>query len=147
MVPAVLVHGTTPNGVYGLKVFSNQFDLPAEPWALALPNLKFVHLERRDLLGQAISWARANLTGQFAAGDEPRGREAFDAALITSQMMAIARGHARWRLFFARNGIQPLHLTYEELATDPGPAVRLIADFMSVSTSSLEPNTRNGPPR
>src|SRR5262245_15968954 len=52
--------GTTSNGVYGLKLFSWQFDLAKSTnWARRLPSLRFIHLVRLDVLGQAISHVRA----------------------------------------------------------------------------------------
>src|SRR5438045_2425177 len=81
MVRTVLERGATPNGVYGVKVFSDHFDKPAAPWARTLPNLTFVHLERRDHLGQAVSWARANITRQFAADQTVLHEAVYDRAL------------------------------------------------------------------
>src|SRR5258708_7421733 len=43
---AILNLGATPNGVYGVKLFAEQFDaVAATRWPLRLPNLRFVHLE------------------------------------------------------------------------------------------------------
>ena len=60
LLGGILARATTANGVYGLKVFSQQFDATMRArWTQSLPGLRFVHLERRDLLGQAISLVKA----------------------------------------------------------------------------------------
>src|SRR5262245_15212814 len=65
----ILHHGATPNGVYGVKLFSFQHDLiaPTVRWTEALPRLRFVYLDRKDLLGQAISWTRGIQSNQYRA--------------------------------------------------------------------------------
>ena len=131
---------STPNGVYALKVFSGQLDLmPRTNWVDRLPNLKFVHLERRDLLGQAISYSRAAQTGQFGAR-APRLREPrYSRRHIAYLLQLTAAGHARWRAYFARNGIEPLHLYYEDIVADPTGAVRAVAGHVGVE-GELEPD-------
>jgi LPS sulfotransferase NodH len=124
----MLAEASTPNGIYGLKVFSRQFDLTRRSaWPARLPGLRFVSLERRDLLGQAISWLRATQTGQFRAGAPPTGDARYDARAIARLMARFADDQARWRRYFARNGIEPLWLTYEGVTADPGGAVAAVA--------------------
>ena len=63
-IERVLTIGATANGIFGIKVVPAQFDLAARSihWTRRLPNLAFVLLKRRDLLGQAISNLRATQT-------------------------------------------------------------------------------------
>jgi LPS sulfotransferase NodH len=130
---AMLEEATGPDGIYGLKVFSRQFDLTRRSaWPSRLPGLRFVSLERRDLLGQAISWLRATQTGQFRAGAARSGEARYDARAIARLMARFAGDQARWRLYFARNGIEPLWLTYEEVTADPAAAVAAVAAAVGV---------------
>src|SRR5262245_19531486 len=66
-IERILTAGATSNGVYGLKIFAYQHDKISTKvhWSEALPRLQLVHLKRRDLLGQAISWCRAEQTSQY----------------------------------------------------------------------------------
>jgi LPS sulfotransferase NodH len=125
---------SSANGVYGFKVFSNHFDLAEKTsWAERLPRLRFVHIERRDLLGQAISHVRAVQTDQFESRASA-GREArYDARAIASALDRIGRNQARWRIWFARNGIEPLRLTYEDIVADPHAAVEAVARLVAVA--------------
>jgi len=130
----VLDLGVTPNGVYGLKIFAFQFDeVKATRWSEVLPNLSFVHLERDDLLGQAISMVRAAQTDQWRSDEPISGEAHYDPAAIGKALRAAAMDQARWRFWFARTGIEPVRLRYEEIIDDPQPAVDAIAALVDVA--------------
>ena len=106
-IDLVLRRGATANGIYGVKLFAaQQHDRVAASvaWIRALPELRFVYLERRDLLGQALSWARATQTGVYRSSQRPAGAPAYDGALILSMLHEIVRERARWEAYFARHG-------------------------------------------
>jgi LPS sulfotransferase NodH len=125
---------STPNGIYGLKLFSYQFDvMTGSGWAERLPGLRFVHMERRDLLGQAISYLRAIQTGQYRSTGTPRRPATYDRSAIAAQIAAFATNQARWRRYFARNAIEPLWLVYEEVAADPAAAVAAVARHVGLA--------------
>jgi LPS sulfotransferase NodH len=128
----ILTVGATPNGVYGLKLFPEQHDVISRTcaWTKLLPNLKFIVLERRDTLGQALSLARASQTEQYFATDWPQGAEAYDGPMIRQSLRVIIGRRARWSLFFARTGIEPLPIFYEDITTNPQAEVERIAAFM-----------------
>ena len=130
----VLERGATPNGVYGAKIFSSQFDrLVALRWAERLPNLEFIFLQRRDLLGQAISRVRAKQTGRFRSYAEGNGgTEYYDRGAIAVMLREAIVGNGRWAAWFAQAGIEPLVIYYEDLVRDPGDAIKGIAARLSV---------------
>jgi trehalose 2-sulfotransferase len=134
-----LQRASSDNGVYGLKIFSPHFDLAERAdWAERLPGLQFVHLRRDDLLAQAISLVRAQQTGQYkstvTAGGEPR----YDGRTIADRLTRLAHGHARWECYFARNGIRPLRLVYEDVAANPQAAVDAIAGLLGLSDAKAD---------
>src|SRR5688500_18149680 len=89
----IIGEGATPNGVYGLKLFSADFDqLAGARWTRRLPNLRFVSLTRRDLLGQAISAVRSAQTGQYASIVEAHSQPVYDPAWIISEIHRLAWG-------------------------------------------------------
>lgn len=125
--------GTTPNGIYGVKMFADQFDaLKGFDWISSLPQPTFIHLERRDALGQALSHVRANQTGQWSAEQKAQHQPLYDAAAIKAELARAAGYRARWQMFFARNGLSPLWLVYEDVIADLGGAVRTIAKAVGV---------------
>lgn len=130
---SILATMTTPNGIYGIKIFSPHFDmLPATPWPGLLPDLKFVHLERRDLLRQAISLVRAQQTGSYKSNIGERSPPRYDPKRISSTLTRLASSAGRWRSYFARNGLDPLHLYYEQVVADPQTAIDALADHLGI---------------
>lgn len=138
----ILTRGATPNGVYGVKIFSSQFDqLARVKWTERLPNLHFIHLQRRDVLGQAISRVRAEQTGRFrsyAKGNEQTPY--YDREAIARMLSVTAAGHARWRAYFAAKGIAPLDLSYEDIVRDPAGTVSKVASELGEPQGSVDPS-------
>jgi trehalose 2-sulfotransferase len=88
-VPLLEAKRTTPNGIFGMKLHPGQLEALSEmddEKAFRFLNLfgKIVVLRRRDKVLQAISLARAIITGQFhnLAGDETRPLRAPDDLLF-----------------------------------------------------------------
>jgi LPS sulfotransferase NodH len=129
----VLARGKSPNGIYGLKMFCNRFDETSDiDWVGELPALRWVYLERRDLLGQAISDVRSAQTQQYRSTAEPKAAPRFDRAAIRETLVRLACEQARWKVYFARNALAPVHLVYEDIVADPQRAVDAVATLMDV---------------
>ncbi|MEA2943821.1 MAG: trehalose 2-sulfotransferase [Bradyrhizobium sp.] len=139
-IEAVLRLGTTPNGVYAVKLFASQFAAFGRRlrWMDRLPNLHFVYLTRDDLLGQAISWARALQTEQYRSTQPAKRLAVYNAHLIRSQLTAIARERAQWETFFARTGIEPLRIVYERLLEDRSSYVDRLADLVGIENPVVD---------
>lgn len=136
----ILTSGCTDNGVYALKMFPNQLAraLDKIPVFDKLPNVKFVWLNRYDLLGQAISWARAIQTGQFRASQRASGPAAYDGALISRCLSEIACANAAWAMYFARRDIAPLCIRYEDIEIDARAAIREVARLVDVNAEDSD---------
>jgi LPS sulfotransferase NodH len=139
-IEAILRLGATPNGVYALKLFASQFTAVSRRlrWMDLLPNLHFVYLSRDDLLGQAVSWARALQTERYRSTQPAKQAAVYDAVLIRSQLMTIARERAQWEAFFARTGIEPLRIVYERFLEDRSSFVDLIANLVDVENPVID---------
>jgi trehalose 2-sulfotransferase len=125
--------GATDNGVYGVKLFSADFDRIARSgWTQRLPNLRFISLIRRDLLGQAISATRLAQTDQYSADVKPVREASYDAKHIAREIHRLAWGQARWAAFFARCGLAPLYLDYDEIAADPQHTAERVAHLLGL---------------
>src|SRR5690606_2037256 len=61
---------TTPNGVFGLKIFHSHLSPEVGAWMQRLPDPHFVHLVREDPIRQAVSLARAYRTGEWVKQPE-----------------------------------------------------------------------------
>ena len=133
-VDCIRTVGATRNGIYGVKIFPAQLDVVAKSirWSERLPGLRFVRLGRRDLLGQAISWSRALQTGQWQSTVPACAPADYDADQIHQCLRAAASDDARWGIFFARNGIEPAAIMYEDLVADPQEAVDRVASIFGL---------------
>jgi trehalose 2-sulfotransferase len=125
--------GATSNGYYGAKFFPAQIDgaaLAAIREGFSDPPL--IHLTRRDLLGQAISLTRAALSRQFFSGPEGSVAPEFDADLIRDYLERIVHWNAAWDIYFARTGIEPLRVIYEDLVDDPQSQIDRMAEALGL---------------
>jgi LPS sulfotransferase NodH len=134
--------GATPNGVYGVKVFSRDAEAHvATRWMQRLPGLSLIYLERVDMLGQAISHVRAAQTRQWAAVQPEQAQPYYDRAQIMDRLTRLGAANARWRLFFARNGLRVLTLFYEQITQTPQGAVDAVALAIGVDGPvPIDPN-------
>jgi len=101
----------------------------------AFPGLRYVWLRREDKLRQAISWWRADVTGQWARmpATVPAAPPAFDREAIAGLVRYAEACEDGWRSWFAANSVDPLEITYEDMAEDLDKAVRDIAAFLDVT--------------
>jgi LPS sulfotransferase NodH len=86
----------------------------------AFRNPHYVFLRRDDLLGQAISFARATMTDKWTSQKEGREVEpVYKEAAILSAIRRLARLDAWWETFFATRDVPLLRLSYEGAEADP----------------------------
>lgn len=132
----------TPNGVYGLKVFSGHFDnAQITQWTERLPDLHFIHLVRLDVLAQAISHVRAWQTMQWTHGAAKRSEPVYDFDRINLEVKRLLKSQNRWRYYFARNSAPVLHLNYEQVCEDPQGAADRVARLIGLGeTPKVDPD-------
>ena len=134
---------TTPNGVFSIKMQGSQ--MPAyvgERRGISFESLGapvlWLHLSRRDTLGQAISWTRAYQTEQWFHSSGERRAVSYDEQTITQCLERIRRGEAWWEEYFARRGITPLAMDYEDYAEDRRAGVRRILEHFDLGYDDFE---------
>jgi LPS sulfotransferase NodH len=131
--------GTTTNGVCSFKLFLNHFEFFARQgdFLKHFPDSRFVWIYRRDLLGQAISFALAKQTKKFRSYENRTAvKPAYDRHQIEALMARIAREDAIWRRYFAKTGIEPLALCYEDFASDPVPYLKSIGEMVGAPVAA-----------
>lgn len=137
----------TPNGVFGAKIMWGHLDAflarlrdglareqvgDLELLARAFPDLRLVYVYRQDLVAQAVSWWKAEQTGEWQRpGRRPaRGRARFDFEKIRARHLTAREHNAGWRRWFRENDVEPRAVAYEELVADPiGVARRVLASI------------------
>jgi len=157
--------GTTPNGVFGAKMHSIQFDAlcrqmagrprvtyasrPAilEKW---FPSLQYIRLRRRDRLRQAISYVRAVQTSAWWDADQapgPSGPERpdllrFDYQLILGTIKFLAAMDQQWTEYFDAIECMPREFDYEEIAASPDDVAGAILGLLDIR-STIVPGTES----
>jgi trehalose 2-sulfotransferase len=140
--------GSTPNGVFASRVMwgtmqrlvggiggpPGRRDL--EVLVDAFGPLRLVHVRREDVVGQAVSWVRAEQTGYWQDGDRPSAQPRFDPGHIDELVRTIRDHNAAWSSWFAEQGVEPHPVTYEEVVGDPRLAVRGILDHLGLELSA-----------
>jgi len=142
--------GTTPNGVFGVKLMMTYLNdlLPRlaevagltdanSPTVLSatFPNLRYLWLVRRDKLRQGISWYRAWKTDAWRTTDPypgPAAEPAFSYDAISGLVEQAETSDRSWQSYFERYAIEPLALTYEDVAASPEDAVRQILRYLGL---------------
>ncbi|MEO6394355.1 MAG: Stf0 family sulfotransferase [Devosia sp.] len=137
-------HGATANGVVAIKLFpeyvptlqsgfrfSEWFGTPVWVW-----------LRRRDLLAQAISLSLAREQGSYISANAPKREPTYSAQGIYNTMRELASRNIRWEVYFARTGIAPIPIYYEEIESDPDRVIRAIGDAAGIELG----NFRSAPP-
>jgi LPS sulfotransferase NodH len=149
-VRAALAAGKTSNGVFGGRIMAETLpelidDLAAaDPGSAAtelellsarLGRLKFVHLRRRDVVAQAVSYAKALQTHYWHPGEAVipgGGSPHYDEELIGRLVAAIEKHEADWTRWFADNDIVPCEVVYEELSADPLGTAHTVLDYLGL---------------
>lgn len=126
--------GTTPNDVTSVKVFPKHLATVARVTSFSAwyPEARYVHIVRRDLLAQAISLHKARSSGRFYTQAPELRPATYDAGRIAAYVARLALDNAAWHAYFARTGIVPLSIDYEDAVPDPAAAVRAIAAHLEV---------------
>jgi LPS sulfotransferase NodH len=129
----------TNNGIFSAKVqwweFEQNLDNP-EGLEL-LQNAHFIHLYRENLLDQAISLHIARQTGRWGFDElvttpPAPNPQFFDNRAINNNLDLVARHDMNWRMFFARNRITPLMISYERLRDDVAGVLRTIVEVFGL---------------
>lgn len=149
-VRAARTAGKTPNGVFGGRIMAETLPELISGLAAAsdpavtdvdllsarLGQLRFVHLRRRDVVAQAVSWARSLQTHFWHPGEAvlPGGQDPhYDEELIGRLVATIEKGEADWTSWFACHSIVPCEVTYEELAANPLRTARKVLDHLGLN--------------
>jgi LPS sulfotransferase NodH len=112
--------------------------------ASAFPAPVFVWMRRRDVVAQAVSWARALQTQQWHATERAVRAPDFDFDVIHRCVARIPREEAAWMDWFSSNGVGAAQVFYEEVLADPRSEVARVVRLLGLE---LPPDAEVEPPR
>lgn len=142
---AVRRAGSTPNGVFGARVMwgtmsrivdglgTARSGRDLEVLADAFGPLRLVHLRRDDVVGQAVSWARAEQTGYWQDGDRASAHPRFELDQVAELVRTVTEHNAAWSSWVAGQGVEAHSVTYEEVTADPRQAVQGILHHLGIA--------------
>jgi LPS sulfotransferase NodH len=138
---------TSPDGVFGAIVQWNELERlvqmllpqadellhhPSEPpmdhqlVEARFPGVRYVLLTRQDKAAQAVAWT---------LGRDDRNLD-FDPETIAVFERRLTADEWHWVSYFARGGIEPLVITYEQLVADYDATVRSVLGHVGVEAPS-----------
>jgi LPS sulfotransferase NodH len=124
-VDGVVRRRTTSNGVFALKIhwenYARRRELDGFDFEMLPQPITWIHIERHDLVAQAVSYVKADQSGVFAVRTgQPRVSAAvhFDDEALVAAFHRARDGARHWSEFFVRSGITPIEVAYEELDAD-----------------------------
>jgi trehalose 2-sulfotransferase len=145
---SALAAGRSENGVFGARVMWGTLDEIVDKLETVYPDLarrdidllnrafgqlKFIYLQRRDVVAQAVSWLRAEQTQVWVAQrDEPQGEPHFEFDRLREMRGIIENHNAAWQTWFTAVGVEPHRVTYEDLDRDPVGMTRRVLDFLGL---------------
>ena len=146
---AAIAAGSSANGVFGLRLM---WDTVAELMAdlgstgpsdhagvlaRTFGPVQYVLLTRRDLVAQAVSRHRAEVSGTWHLGFEEAVHPvepAYDFARIAAWAAEAEAGNRAWEAWFAAQRIAPLVVEYEDLAAGPLTVAERTLSFLGLVT-------------
>jgi trehalose 2-sulfotransferase len=132
---ALIRKKTSPSGIFGVKAHYPQLrELRGRDVREALPNLRCVHITRRDRVAQAVSYWRAIQTEQWASDHQIRrpGPIYFDADEIQTLLGQIERQDRMWEEFFREQPTPTLRIEYEQMVVSLDRTVLDVLRFLDV---------------
>jgi 2'-hydroxyisoflavone reductase len=144
-------------GVFGVKLQPNDFTrlrtalrtmtaeagegemTTAELISRWLPNPRYIHLSRRDVGRQALSWYRAlssNVWWEFE-GESPQLAPPRYPDFLQVRWLEnlIRQNEVEWAEYFDQHGITPCEVVYEDMVENPAATVAAVLSFLSLEAS------------
>jgi LPS sulfotransferase NodH len=139
-------HGTTANGVYGMKIQWMHVPVLAKDVSFIgedvdvldalFPDAAFVNILREDRRAQALSWHRAEITDEWWRFEDvppaPQPSRPLDRYAVRTLEAEIDRQQSAWDAYFDERGIDPLRVVYEELERDYVGQVAEVLAFLGL---------------
>jgi trehalose 2-sulfotransferase len=142
-IAAAVAVGSTQNGVFGARVMWGTMELLVEGLRVtdqssdtdldvlhrAFGPTLLIHLQREDVVAQAVSWMKAEQTDIWLKTEEadglrdgsavsPRREPSFDLDMLDGYVKLVQQHNAAWNDWFEAQSVVPLSVRYEDLVAD-----------------------------
>lgn len=126
---------TAANGVFGTKLAWSQLYYLTKEGIIprVFTDTKFILIERRDVLAQAISFSIAFQTKAWTSETKRKVTDyQFDPQDILRRIRGISEAYSRFKQYFAVFGIEPVYVLYEELERDVAGTVQRVIEELAM---------------
>ncbi len=133
---------TSANGYFGFKVHWGQLKWLKRDCALdkQFPGLKFIYLTRKDNVAQAVSVSKAAYSKQWYSYQDAPESLTYDEKHIAFCLKTIRKSNARWQEWFEELELNPIHLTFEDLLSDPQYEMERVAQHLKIENRKIVTN-------
>lgn len=130
----IIARRTSPNGWFG---FQAQWFQLANLGRLKIPRdmldfRRIIWIRRRDVIGQAVSFAIALQTGAWTSFHKPLGEPIYDYQTIADCADAIKQMEIQWEQFMTQTSTPHLSLFYEDIRANETEAAAYILDWFGL---------------
>jgi LPS sulfotransferase NodH len=158
-------HGGTP--LFGLRLQGHGLEFFREKLAVLYPDestdlerlrrafgaTAFIHLTRPDKVEQAVSFLKAEQTGLWHVAPDgselerlaPHREPCYDREEIRARVETMTGYDESWNRWFAREGIEPVCISYDDLSADPRKTLRNLLDSLGLDggiADGIEPGVK-----
>lgn len=131
------------NGFFLIKVGMAQLLYLAKLGLLdtVFKDARYIHIERSDLLAQAISFHIASQTQEWLYTQDSQANNEdvqYDEERLNSIIRGFSNDNRLFNLFFGLNGIQKYHVNYEHFCKNPARISLDVLDWLGVENFPFE---------
>ena len=138
----LLRNRSTPNGVFGAKLHLHQmanFPLGYKDLVDYLHSPKYIYIQRKNKLLQAVSFVRAFKTKQWEVkeGESVKSVE-YDFTMLDKAYKKLNDAEEKWEQYFSEFGISPFRIVYEEFVNSKENTIREVLCYLGQDPDSVE---------
>ncbi len=152
--------GRNGTNIFGLRLQGHSFRYFCEKLAVLYPGrltdyqriqhafgaTLFVHLTRSDKIEQAVSYLKARQTGLWHLAPDgselerlaPHREPHYSREEIRTCVETMAAYDRDWNDWFAREGIEPVRISYDDLSKNPIGILRLVLDRLGLDDAAAD---------
>lgn len=139
---AMIRRHTGPARIYAVKANAGQLTMLHDRGILELagPKLRFVHVSRRQVIDQAISFYIASRTLRWASAHVGVEAEVdYAPQELIGMACSLTAQNAALEVLFGLFDVQPARVDYEALVADPARVVQSVGRYLGIADLALVP--------
>jgi trehalose 2-sulfotransferase len=157
---AVVREGRKDTGMFGLRQQAHGLAFLCEKLAVLYPReasctdrfqqafgtTLFIHLTRADKIAQGVSYLKAKQTGLWHVAPDgselernaPHREPSYDGKTLQGCIETMIAFDCNWNEWFLHEGIEPLRISYDDLAADPVGMLRNVLGHLGLERAAAD---------